>query len=355
MFIDIEYSRFVVADLTGLNANVFYELGMRHRARSTGTALFRQVGQPIPFDVQQTRAFPYAYNPQEEAQKSRELITRVVTESLVHSPLDSPIWQVLQQQRAGGLAEESLRLAEEALRARDLPNAERRLIAAAAADPSNVLTHMKLGLLYRDLGEWENARDSFDQVLRMLPNYPEALREKGIAENKIHGKTKVGPDGEASLRAALAKAPHDFDAAASLGGILKRRGDYAGAAGQYELATDLSRGHPYPLLNMIACRARRDGRLDLAPFQTSIEHAEAVLRPQVESGYDSPWSFFDLAEICLLTNREAEGIALIRQAQMQPGTVGWQLKTFRETLQLIAEVSDLDSLNNAIAVLPQED
>ena len=34
MFRYLEYSRLVLADVTGLNANVFYELGVRHRRDS---------------------------------------------------------------------------------------------------------------------------------------------------------------------------------------------------------------------------------------------------------------------------------------------------------------------------------
>src|ERR1700682_2345766 len=42
MFQYLEYSRFALADTSGLNANVFYELGARHRARASGTAIFHQ-------------------------------------------------------------------------------------------------------------------------------------------------------------------------------------------------------------------------------------------------------------------------------------------------------------------------
>ncbi|MCH7665651.1 MAG: hypothetical protein IH936_06970 [Acidobacteria bacterium] len=51
MFNYLEYSRIALADITGLNANVFYELGHRHRARESGTAIFRQTDAPIPFDI----------------------------------------------------------------------------------------------------------------------------------------------------------------------------------------------------------------------------------------------------------------------------------------------------------------
>ena len=42
MFHYIEYSRFALADISGLNANVFYELGHRHRVHEAGTVIFRQ-------------------------------------------------------------------------------------------------------------------------------------------------------------------------------------------------------------------------------------------------------------------------------------------------------------------------
>src|SRR5688500_9768634 len=38
MFQYLEYSRFALTDITGLNANVFYELGIRHHAHQSGTA-----------------------------------------------------------------------------------------------------------------------------------------------------------------------------------------------------------------------------------------------------------------------------------------------------------------------------
>src|SRR6185437_3553044 len=91
MFHYLEYSRIAIADTTGLNANVFYELGARHRARASGTAIFHQADTPIVFDMKQIKAFPYEYEPDTRAQESRNLITRVLSESLEKNRLDSPI------------------------------------------------------------------------------------------------------------------------------------------------------------------------------------------------------------------------------------------------------------------------
>jgi ribosomal protein S25 len=49
----------VVADLTGLNPNVFYEVAVRHAARKPIVHLITK-GEEIPFDVANVRAVPYA-------------------------------------------------------------------------------------------------------------------------------------------------------------------------------------------------------------------------------------------------------------------------------------------------------
>ncbi|HEV2764226.1 MAG TPA: hypothetical protein VGV38_14680, partial [Pyrinomonadaceae bacterium] len=50
---------FAVADLTTANANVFYELGVRHAARPATTLAIFAGQQFLPFDVNYLRALPY--------------------------------------------------------------------------------------------------------------------------------------------------------------------------------------------------------------------------------------------------------------------------------------------------------
>jgi hypothetical protein len=50
---------FAIADLTCANANVFYELGVRHAVRPATTVVIFSKRQALPFDVQYVRALPY--------------------------------------------------------------------------------------------------------------------------------------------------------------------------------------------------------------------------------------------------------------------------------------------------------
>jgi hypothetical protein len=52
----------VVADLSIHNANVFYELGIRHALRDHGTLMLRSDGDAFPFDLQTDRYFTYDQN-----------------------------------------------------------------------------------------------------------------------------------------------------------------------------------------------------------------------------------------------------------------------------------------------------
>jgi hypothetical protein len=55
MFRGIVFARMVLSDITSLNPNVFYELGVRHQSNETGTAIFRQTDGPVHDNV--TSAF----------------------------------------------------------------------------------------------------------------------------------------------------------------------------------------------------------------------------------------------------------------------------------------------------------
>ena len=341
MFRRIEYSRFAIADITGLNPNVFFELGARYRARESGTAIFRLPNAPIPFDINQIKAFPYEYEPERRAAESRKFIKRVLTDSLEYNRIDSPIQEALdKQQEAGADLESILVKAENSIRLQDWGAARQYYQRALKVQPTNPLLHFRVGLMWRDLGKWDEAIAAFSAAVRHSSDYAEAHRELGIAENQKFKRTNQPPDGIASLQRAVQLKPDDFDALSSLGGAFRRATKYPEALACYREAVKASHGHPYPLLNAMKLEAMVEGKPVMgADRALLLRRAEGVRRAQVEHvpPIDMPWSMFDLAEIQLYLGKPNDFLRLVDEVLARPVTRSWQARTFREALEVLAK------------------
>lgn len=70
----IAKSEFILADLTGANTNVFYELGVAHCAKNAANViLITQDMRFVPFDLRHLRCIPYAESPSGLIELRREL------------------------------------------------------------------------------------------------------------------------------------------------------------------------------------------------------------------------------------------------------------------------------------------
>ena len=232
---------------------------------------------------------------------------------------------------------------------------------AIKIDPNNPLARMKLGLLCRDREIWDEALEQFTRATAVSPSYGEAWREKGIVENKIAQQAKEAMDadpaaGETSLRTAIELNDKDFDANASLGGVLKRAKRFPQALAAYEQSFKISGGHPYPLLNALKLRVQVNGRLALSgPDKVALARAERVREGQSQQNppFDKPWCFFDLAEIKLYRG-DPKAFVDIAIKGFEQTDANWQGKTFIDTLRLLLPASDeLPGLKEGLAELEQ--
>jgi len=83
-------ARAAVADLTGLNPNVFYELAIRHTARLP-VALIAEKGCDLPFDMAQMRTIFFDHTDLRSADACRKEIVAQLREALDRGAVDSPI------------------------------------------------------------------------------------------------------------------------------------------------------------------------------------------------------------------------------------------------------------------------
>jgi hypothetical protein len=91
-------SDLVVADLTGRNANVYYELGVRHALFYCGTIPIIRQGEKLPFDIAQYRAIEYSSELDGPDLFKQELAERIKAfESMREKKSDNPVHDILRE------------------------------------------------------------------------------------------------------------------------------------------------------------------------------------------------------------------------------------------------------------------
>jgi len=98
MFERLILCEYAVADLTTANANVFYELGIRHAVRPWSTVLIFDEASRLPFDLAPMRAFPYQLTPEgipKDIANTQAALAERFREAR-NAATDSPIFQLVE-------------------------------------------------------------------------------------------------------------------------------------------------------------------------------------------------------------------------------------------------------------------
>ena len=89
---------YAVADITGANPNVFYELGIRHALRPRSTVIIFLEGTVLPFDIALVRGIGYRADASGEPVDSQiaiKAITKQLCEARGNPYDDSPVFQLI--------------------------------------------------------------------------------------------------------------------------------------------------------------------------------------------------------------------------------------------------------------------
>jgi hypothetical protein len=98
MFERLILCQYAVADLTTANANVFYELGVRHALKPYSTVSIYAEGPRLPFDVALLRAMPYQLTKRGQPaniQKNKESLVKLLRAAR-DAAVDSPVFQLVE-------------------------------------------------------------------------------------------------------------------------------------------------------------------------------------------------------------------------------------------------------------------
>ena len=98
MFERLMLCHYAVADITGANPNVFYELGIRHALRPRSTVILFREGTVLPFDIALVRGISYKTDGSGEPVEAEPTIAAVAAqlkEARSNPHDDSPIFQLI--------------------------------------------------------------------------------------------------------------------------------------------------------------------------------------------------------------------------------------------------------------------
>ena len=379
---------YAVADLTTANANVFYELGVRHAVRPSSTALmFAEGFGSLPFDVNGLRALPYQLGadgkPAQIESDIKALTANLLDcrDSTKSAQTDSPIYQLLQdfpdiQRLKTDVFRDQARYSEkikaELAKARDLAKQDIQAAQAAVdvvfAEVENLIADepgvmIDLLLSYRAVEGWENMTRLVESLPRVLADTVLVQEQYAMALNR----SKRGEEAERVLKALIDKHGPSSESYGILGRVYKDRWQLSKQQGSTILADGLLKQaidaylkgfetdwrDAYPGINALNLMEQTDPP-DPRRLQLSSVVRFAVER-RIESGQPDYWDYATLLELAILSTDKssaADPLAKALAALREP----WEAETTMQNLSLIRDLrqgrgEDVSWENEIISVL----
>ena len=368
MFERLILCEYAVADLTTANANVFYELGVRHSTRAfTTVPVFAAAWGQLPFDVNGLRAVPYQLGadgrPAAAPADIATLSARLQAARDTDPATDSPLYQLVDgfpdiQRLKTDVFRERVRYAEALKRrlaaARDSSDAaalraiEAELGAITEADAAVVVD---LLLSYRAVKAWANMIDLVARIAQPLARTVLVQEQLGFALNRAGRSAQA----ERVLREVIAQHGASSETCGLLGRVYKDRWEAALVAGQGAAAGGpgaLARGlldqtiatylqgfeadwrDAYPGVNALTLMELRDPpdprQAELLPV---VSYA---VRRRVASGKPDYWDHATLLELAVLSRDQAAADAALAHA-LAAVRETWEPETTARNLRLVRE------------------
>ena len=359
MFERLVLCEYAVADLTTANANVFYELGVRHAVRPYSTVLICSGKTRLPFDLGPVRTLHYALGPDGRPERVAEgrAVLADALEAARERATDSPLFQLLDGLQPQELAHEKTDVFRD--RVRYSQEVKRRLAAARGAGPEAVrearaelgrIEDVESGILV-DLLLSHRAVKDWDGMIELVEAMPEPLRRTAMIREQLGfalNRAGRGEEAERVLQELIEERGPSSETYGILGRVYKDRWEEAAKAGRAFLARgELDKAidaylrgfeadwrDAYPGINAVTLMELRDPpdprRERLIPVV-----AYAVER-RIEAGRPDYWDHATALELAVLGNdrgRAASALAAALAAVREP----WEPETTARNLRLIRE------------------
>lgn len=339
MFREAASSDVYIADLSGANANVYLELGVRWALRDNVTILISQNRRDdVKFNVTGNRVISYGPTSGELDRAIGQIVAAALSGLRDPGQVDSPVrgsvplitvprgdWDALNRE-IGGLrrtqAEDLLAAARRAAPSQAIA----LLRQAAECDPLSLQARLALGTALRQAADYRGAVAQLRAAIDLNEDSAEAWRELGTA---FSGGGQLAEAAEAFHR-SVRLDDGDGQAWAALGGLRRRLarsaegppfhwGMLREARYAYQRASQLLGVDTYPLVNearvnllLLAVEpGNRAAVLSRLRNLSNLARFQAYPDPPARR---EPWRGFDLADTLLLTGQVRAGLGELRAA-----------------------------------------
>lgn len=361
MFERLILCEYAIADLTTANANVFYELGVRHATRPQSTILLFSGTSRLPFDVAPLRALPYAIDkrgrPARVNETRRALTQRLLSAKESHDK-DSPVYQLVEgfpdiQRLKTDVFRDRVQYAvgvKQKLSA--ARKAGREAVHAVEGELGDIRDQeaavvVDLFLSYRAVQAWQDMVALVEKMSPAVAGTVMVREQLGLALNRA-GR---GEDAEAVLLDLLSDRGPSSETYGILGRVYKDRWESALRAQERSLAGGLLRKaieayrkgfesdwrDAYPGVNAVTLMEVQDPP-DPRRFQLLPVVRYAVER-RLACGSPDYWDHASLLELAVLARDREQAQAALRDA-LAAVREGWEVETTARNLRLIRQARE---------------
>jgi tetratricopeptide (TPR) repeat protein len=369
MFERLILCEYAVADLTTANANVFYELGVRHAVRPYKTILIFNDKMQLPFDLNMLRALPYKLdaggklaNKDTDFGNLKLKLEQIKEETYVDSPMfqlfkDELKPQQLDREKTDIFREQvtySQNVKEKLKEARKQGKEAVKAIETELGEISDV----ESGILI-DLFLSYRATESWDEMIVLADNMPKPLADRVmIREQKAFALNRNGQGDKAEeiLKAIIAKNGPSSETNGLLGRVYKDQWEKADREGAYIMATanleqaidtyvegfEADWRDAYPGVNAVTLMEMKD---EPDPRQAKfLPLVTFAVEQKVARGNPDYWDYATLLELAVLSNNQADVAKWLGKALIFIRET-WEPETTARNLRLIRHAREKRSEN----------
>lgn len=354
MFERLLMCEYAIADLTTANANVFYELGVRHASKPYSTLSIFASDCTLPFDVQMLRAYPYSLDEKRalnNVEKDMQNLTKWLNEARTQKT-DSPLYQFFDDLRPHFIPHEKtdvfreqVKYSNEAKKTLAQLRREKNKSGLKEFESNLKIADTEGGILidlflsYRALEAWDEMIDLTHKIPDYLAHSLMVREQLGLALNRL----KRGYEAETVLKEALDTYGANSETYGILGRVYKDRWKDENdpfmkevwlkeAINTYLKGFESDCRDAYPGINAITLMhslEKPDPRLDelVCVVRYAVKQKIAYSEPDY-------WDLATLMELEIMSHNANEAKALLQQALLK-ASEAFMPKTTLDTLVML--------------------